>query len=323
MRSFALKCLTFAALLGATAALAEFKLRSVSDKYSAKRKHFEAGLHEWQVIITGSSPEENGIDTGRLAAPAFNLATIAQPLYYDAQLISKYIDRLDRLRMVIVGVSYLTLEYDLSNSDDGRAFFYRRAWGIPLQPDASSRLDLRKYSLLAVYSPQSTFDLALRRFHMDASDRIDANGWDHSLNGHEFGTSEALAKDIIAKHHNAMKDSVLPANIALLDRLFTLLRTRNIEVTVIKMPVSQAYFEAEKPARRIAMDTALTTVCRRHSITLHDYSRDGRIGPNDLFNSAHLNIHGAERFSKIIDEEIVRPIFAVNREDGRRANHGT
>lgn len=307
MKSFFGKCLLFGALLGLTAALAEWKLRSMPDRYSTKRGHFEAGLHDWQVVVTGSSAEENGIKTGSLSVPAFNLATLAQPLYYDVELVSKYIDRLDRLRMVIVGVSYLTLEYELTNGDNGLEFLYWRDWGIPIQPGVSSGFDMRKYSLLAVYSPQAAVELMLRGFQLDALDNIDANGWDRSLQGREFGNTEELAKKVIASHHEGMRSDVMPANIARLDRLFSLLKGRGIAVGVIRSPVAPAYFDAEIPAKRMAMENALATLCRRHRIPLFDYTRDARIAPADFFNSAHLNVQGAEKFSRIVDSEIIRP----------------
>jgi len=41
---------------------------------------------------------------------------------------------------------------------------------------------------------------------------------------------------------------------------------------------------------------------------------DGRFSNKDFFNRDHLNIHGAEKFSTIINEEIVQKYFPITGE---------
>lgn len=87
---------------------AEWIAESIPNSYVYKREYMETHRGEIKTLILGSSNAYDGINPSILPA-AFNLANSSQTLEDDARLLEKYIDGMDSLKTVILGLGYHSL----------------------------------------------------------------------------------------------------------------------------------------------------------------------------------------------------------------------
>ena len=87
---------------------AEWIAESIPNSYVYKREYMETHKGEIKTLILGSSNAYDGLNPSELPA-AFNLANSSQTLEDDARLLEKYIDGMDSLETVIIGLGYHSL----------------------------------------------------------------------------------------------------------------------------------------------------------------------------------------------------------------------
>lgn len=85
------------------AVVMEFVGEAIPNSYTYKREYVEQHSTEIQTLILGSSNAYDGLNPSVLPN-AFNLANSSQTLEDDYRLLAKYIDSLDSLQTVIIGL---------------------------------------------------------------------------------------------------------------------------------------------------------------------------------------------------------------------------
>ena len=83
----------------------EFVAEAIPNSYTYKRDYMEQQGAQIQTLILGSSNAYDGLNPSVLPY-AFNLANSSQTLEDDYRLLAKYIDSMDSLQTVIVGLGY-------------------------------------------------------------------------------------------------------------------------------------------------------------------------------------------------------------------------
>jgi len=128
----------------------EYKLNNIPNTYNMKREFLESQLKEIEILTTGSS-HGDAINPDYIRRKTFTLNNAAQDLYYDVQLINKYLDKMPKLKLVIFPISYFSLEYQMDRTKTWTlAPFYYHFWGIPPQ-HWDSLINPRYFSLTAPY----------------------------------------------------------------------------------------------------------------------------------------------------------------------------
>ena len=87
------------------AVVMEFVAEAIPNSYTYKRDYMEQQGAQIQTLILGSSNAYDGLNPSVLPY-AFNLANSSQTLEDDYRLLAKYIDSMDSLQTVIVGLGY-------------------------------------------------------------------------------------------------------------------------------------------------------------------------------------------------------------------------
>ena len=90
------------------AVVVEWVAEAIPNSYTYKREYIERHGGEIKTLILGSSNAYDGLNPNVLSR-AFNLANSSQTLEDDYRLLAKYIDTLDSLQTVIVGLGYHSL----------------------------------------------------------------------------------------------------------------------------------------------------------------------------------------------------------------------
>ncbi len=276
--------------------------------YSQKRSDFESSLNAIQVLVLGPSHALHGIDPAFFSHKGYNLANASQTIYYDKELTLRYLDKLSALRLVIIPISYNSFYTQLPDSKESfRCWFYSKYWDI--EAPGMTKLDLRRYSNIALYTPQTTVEFIGKGFKLNLTEGLSPNGY------LRYDTADCL-KNIsfeagakrVELYRRMMKEEHYNENIDLLTQLVSTLRQRNIQVCFVTIPVFKTFAKYCEPKVFEANLAALRDICRQHGCGYKNYFNDARFTIRDFYDNDHLNFIGAARFSAILDSDIIRKV---------------
>jgi hypothetical protein len=307
LKKFIIKGFIFILPLGLILLAVEYKLAQVPNSYNVKKSLLEAQAGELEAVIMGSSHAYVGIDPKALRCRAFNLANTSQSLYYDSRLLAKYLESMPRLRLAIITISYFSLEFHLTDSpEEWRSHFYYYYYGINDETNSWPPLDLRNYSLMALYGINVTRVISSQGFRISLAREVDENGWYKSRNDVQtLEESQAHARRNMDFHHGFMKPKYIPENLLALESMIRQLQARHVSVVFLTTPVFRTYAELMSPEKYQVTQAEIERLCRSHGVEYFNYTFDRRFTIEDFQNPDHLNLGGAEKFSRIVRDEIV------------------
>ena len=111
--------------------------------FANKANHLKDNLGNIEILILGSSRTQNSINPELLSMKSANLAYANQDYMINAAIFSHYVDKLEKLRYVILELDYLSLLHG-TKSDYFRIPWYYRYHSININ-DISN---IEKISLL-------------------------------------------------------------------------------------------------------------------------------------------------------------------------------
>jgi hypothetical protein len=285
--------------------------RQRPNPFAAKKYLLERQLPSIEVLVLGPSYSDDGVLPGLLGRPAFNLAMPVQTLYYDRALLHKYLNRMPSLKMVVLPVSYATLESQL---DDGaepwRCHYYRyeyglshRVWSMILEPrnfwafflDERSPGDVllgKRRDFTADYDPWGGFT--------NRADRLAVCP--------DAGTRSRLRESAVAMmelQKAQMKPEHLRENERILLDMVRELKARHITPVLLSVPVHALYAEMRDPEICRQEREVLDRIRSSTGVTYFDFSCDSRFADADFREASHLNYSGAEKFTGIVREEVL------------------
>ena len=285
--------------------------------FVVKRNLLAAAAARVEVLCLGPSHAHEGIAPLLVHSNAFNLSAVSQSLYYDCALVEKYAPTLPRLRLVVLPISYLSMDHQLDHStEDWRAYYYRHFHGIPHR-DWRKESVLRNWSAWFLYgrdfgigSIRGRQPPVIRSGYDDAGGVVDTRAPDERTAHPTPDHVRASAPTAIQRHHASMNPEALPANQARLHHLLTFLRARDIGAVFVTLPVSAGYrvLEREETCSRTA--AAVAELQREFGVEWHDFSSDPRFVEGDFWDADHLNFTGAAKFSRILGTEVVQPALS-------------
>jgi hypothetical protein len=292
----------------------EHELGSVPNGYSLKRERVEQRILDVKILITGSSHSFYAIKPRALNQNAFSFAYFSQDLFYDTRLLLKYAPRAPSLKLVIIPISYFSLESKLGDTiEKWRSPFYHKVYGIP----AAEPLDVKNYSFIALYGASETQSLIFRRFSSQNTELIDADGGPpKGFPNNE--RSDLSSEAALARHHASMRPDLVDENVRYLSEAVEVLKSRSVAVVFVTTPVYKSYYSHLNPAAYTRMQEAIRSMSEQNGIQYHDYMKDPRFGESDFFDCDHLNVSGMAKFTEILKNEIVDPLLPARDHEGAK-----
>jgi hypothetical protein len=295
---------------------AEVRLRQVPNGYRDKRTSLERQLDSVEILVLGSSHAYYGVDPNCLSLRAFNLAYVFQSPYYDTRLVRTYLDRMPRLRLVLVDVNYISLWYQLANTKESwRDYFYYHFWGIRYRNLA--RFDPMMVSYVALYTWKATLGYARRNFSVNPSCDPLPNGLAPACCPNGFGNDPSdttprpdLVRDTWGKTRVQCLDSMIEAshlseNVADLDTMLEELGRRNVRVVFVTLPEYDCFSRHLNPAINRRTAQIIDSFCLTYGCRRADYRSDSRFVASDFRDGDHLNFRGAQKFSRILNRDCI------------------
>jgi len=287
----------------------EIKLSQIPNTYNKKREFLESQLQEIEILTAGSS-HGDAINPDYIKLKTFTLNNAAQDLYYDVQLINKYLDKMPKLKLVILPISYFSLEYQMDRTKTWTlAPFYYYFWGIPPQ-HWNSFLNPRYFSLTAAYGWEKVLQYIENGFTDNSWEIMKTTGWWLQGNQELEDTpheSQMGLYSIQMQHIEIMKAERIPANMKLLENFIVACQSRNIMVALITTPVHHSYSDFMDPFKYQTMQNNIQYLVDQYHVSYHNYLEDPRFLDSDFYSRDHVNTKGSIKFSEIIDKEIIEP----------------
>lgn len=309
MRRFLVKLAVFLAPLVAGWLFLEWKLSEVPIPYTKKAELLEKKSPTARVLVLGSSLEFEDIAPSEFDCEGLNMANQAQTPFLDSEIVRRWAPRMPALRLVIEGVSYGSFECQLSDTYLKSAVYLSHHYlGTGLDGGASF-WDARNFSLMAAFGQELVLLQIWSGFHMNWMPQpIDDYGWGRSEKGLFDPSSDPLAAWDVNQLHSYMKPEHIPENVEAVERMITQLQQRNVQVVLVSSPVSPAIIRHLDPVRLERARSTIANFQSRLGVTYLDYSSDPRfIITEDFSDLDHLNPRGATKYSRILNEEVVRP----------------
>ena len=267
----------------------EWIAESIPNSYTYKREYMEQHGAQIQTLILGSSNAYDGLNPSVLPH-AFNLANSSQTLEDDYRLLAKYIDSMDSLQTVIVGLDYHALG---ATSQANRRTYYT------IYMDLYPRWPLSKFSF-EVCNPEMLIKKIIKYAVSRDVTRCDSLGQrvGHTKEAAETG-AEWWNKDVLSLVENDRMvvgkwSMVFEENTQYLKEIVDLCNAHNVRPVIVLMPVMGGY-KKKLPKEQIAlMEDVLHSL---DSCAICVDASDWEIPDDGWYNATHLTKEASESFT--------------------------
>lgn len=276
----------------------EWVAESIPNSYTYKRDYMEQHGAEIRTLILGSSNAYDGLNPS-VMPQAFNLANSSQTLEDDYRLLAKYIDSMDSLHTVIVGLGYHSLG---ATTEDNRRTYYT------IYMDLYPRWPIGKYSF-EVSNPEMLVKKIIKYAVSRDVTRCDSLG---QRVGHTREAAESVA-EWWNKGVDAMVDNdrlelkvnseelrvTIEENTRYLKAIVDLCNAHNVKSVIVLMPVIREY-KRQLPIEQVAlMDEVLLSL---DSAAECIDASEWPIPDDGWYNATHLTKEASIEFTRKIVE---------------------
>jgi hypothetical protein len=209
------------------------------------------------------------------------------------------------LKGVIITLSYFSFWYQLCDDVEGwRDYYYAHFWKIRY-PEIKW-YDPKLYSMILLYTPQRTMEYARNLFKENLPENLQPNGWLRMDTIHDNpNISEESGLERVNQHGAGLSKKRYDEVLALLDDFIKECKQRNIQVTFMTPPVYSTYYKYTKPEIIKINKQTIEYFSKKYDLPYYDYFKDSRFTKTDFYDNDHLNFRGAEKFSQILNNDIV------------------
>lgn len=271
------------------AVVMEFVAEAIPNSYTYKLDYIEQKGAEIQTLILGSSNAYDGLNPS-VMPHAFNLANSSQTLEDDYRLLAKYIDSMDSLRMVIVGLGYHSLG---TTKEEHRRTYYT------IYMDLYPRWPISKYSF-EVCNPEMLVKKIIKYAVSRDVTRCDSLGQrvGHTREAVETG-AEWWNKDVDALVINDKLDIInhkfeIEDNIRYLHAIVDLCNAHNVQPVIVQMPVMEEY-KCQLPGEQVALMEDVLQSLDSSAICID--ASEWEIPEDGWYNATHLTKEASVEFT--------------------------
>jgi len=285
-------------------------------------KAFADERNEIEIVFLGNSHIHKGINPQYFQRKAFNLAFNAQDLYYDTQLLHKYVAHMPRLKAVVFGLDYFSFGYDESELYPHLVREYYDSAHI--KPRAGLDVSFyTNYSLLFLHKETFVGDIltgkrksVLHSLNEDTvSSTLVASDIKEALlrSGYQFSRGAMNKEDLHvnglarAKFHYSRcfrQKNVNPIRQRLSQSIHEL-TAQGTKVFLIIPPFTSYYRDAFPAEFLNQLKQDMEELLQSHpGITFFDFSSGLPLEQHHFLDSDHLNYQGAEVFSRILSDTL-------------------
>ena len=290
MRRFIRNIALYALPVLVVTVLMEFVAEAIPNSYTYKRDYIEQNGTQIRTLILGSSNAYDGLNPSVLPN-AFNLANSSQTLEDDYRLLAKYIDSMDSLQTVIVGLGYHSLG---ATTEDNRRTYYT------IYMDLYPRWPISKYSF-EVCNPEMLVKKIIKYAVSRDVTRCDSLGQrvGHTKaaaeSGEEWwnkGVDAMVANDRLEIGNCRLE---IEENTRYLCAIVELCNAHNVQPVLVLMPVMGEY-KKMLPVEQVDLYNEVLQSLDSSAICID--ASEWSIPADGWYNATHLTKEASESFTQ-------------------------
>lgn len=291
----------------------EIFLRFAGNSYLLKSQQLIKNLNKIEVLFLGNSHAAYGINPTVFDLNSFNLAQVNQSIYFDKRITKKSLDQLNKLKYVFISVDYHSF-YFSSQGIRNQWSYYSNKVRYKHENDY-----LAQNSYLIGFTPKLAFTSCYEYFNkkkynnkyfaLDMQPGGNVNkaiekGW-FSFEGTNQDAMNYDSFSIRVKGFNSLILSSTEKKeiFSDLDNFIKILKNKNITPILFTSPCYSEYNQLldKKILNQNKKDIEFLT--NKYKIEYWNYL-ELSLHQSDYYNCDHLNIFGATKFSKILNERL-------------------
>ncbi|MBK9249121.1 MAG: hypothetical protein IPM69_13660 [Ignavibacteria bacterium] len=281
----------------------EVNLYKIQNSYSYKRQCFEQQLDSIEVLVLGSSQVVYGVNPTFFSLHGYNLSNVSQTLYYDTHLTKRYLNRMPRLKYVIINISYFSFGEQLIDGREAwRDYYYSQYWDMNF-PEMEY-LDSKRFSKTFLYTPLRSLSYLLDGFQVNLIKNYEPSGYAR-IETTEHTQSDSTGYLRVRTHEDCFQERRVEENQRDVEELIRVLQARNITPGIITPPVYATYAKFINSKKMQQNYDRIQSMFSSYNCKYFNYFRDSRFTFDDFCDNDHLNSTGAEKFSRVLNREIL------------------
>lgn len=287
----------------------EYQTRQLPNSYSLKKSNFERIHDSVRILVLGSSHALKGINPDLFSCKGFNFSNSSQSLDFDAYIYHEFNSHMPSLKAVILEISYFSFFYTLGDSpEDWRQYFYYHHYGI--HPSGLDLSDPRAFFYTTLYTKGFINDLVFGKLECKKEfGDIQSNGWEKtSCISDPSAISDQGGQARASLHKSLMHESRASFILGRLEGLLSRLKQDNIAIYLVTTPVFSTYANHLDPEIIKRNHDIISRLQGKYQVSYFDYASDPRFQKDDFYDNDHLNTRGAEKFSRILEEDFLKKI---------------
>lgn len=305
MKKFIKKTLIFLSPFLVLLILIEILLRNIPNDYKYKREYLDKNSNKIETLILGSSHSFYGIDPDYFSTKTFNASHVSQSLDFDYEILKKYQNRLNRLKIIILPIDYFSLWGKLEvGVESWRVKNYVIYYGIDKSHQYSDYSEVLSNKLL--YSINRLFSY----YNQNAKSDISCSklGWGES---YKLKYAQDLIKtgETAAKRHTKDINSIQAIQdyyeeVEVLKKMIEWAERNNVKVILFTSPAFETYYKNLDRAQYGQMLKLVNDFAKKyHNCMYLNLMTDKNFLAKDFYDADHLSEFGAKKLSLILDNK--------------------
>jgi len=268
----------------------EIIAESIPNSYTYKREYMEQHGAQIQTLFLGSSNAYDDFDAS-VVPSAFNLANSSQTIEDDYRLLNRYIDSMDSLKTVVIGLSYHSLAL---TTQANRRMYYT------IYMDLYPRWPLNEYSF-EVFNLELLLKKIVKYTVSRDITRCDSLGQrvGHTREAVERGT-EFWNRDVEGMVENDHMDvnrlwGIINTNYRLICEMVDMCNARGVTPVIVLMPVMEEY-KRLLPAEQVDLYDEVLQNLSPYALCID--ASDWDIPEDGWYNATHLTKESSTDFTR-------------------------
>jgi hypothetical protein len=306
MNKFLLKLLLFVVPMVLLLGAIEWYIRNSNNSFIAKAKHFNKNKQNIEVLVLGTSHNQNGVNPKFFREKTSNLAYASQNIQIDSAVFFTNVKQMNNLKKVVFEMDYHRMDLDTDDKTYRLAWYYLY-YGIEIYPVKW----INKWSL---YSSNTSFfnNVILDDFtNSDNTKVINEFGFVEKNFNNEFvqfnynaQVINAKSKQRLKNKHKEFSDEAFEKNKKRIESIIRFCQKNNIELYFFSSPLYPTYIENKIPKKEARFKNYIKELISNYKIKYYNFEESKQFKVTDFSNEDHLNDVGAEKYSKLMDSII-------------------
>lgn len=272
-------------------------LQNMPNDYKIKANTYIKNARNYEILCLGESHAFSGINPAYFDLKGFNGSHFSQTLNYDFEILNKYENNLNKLKYVLIPISYASFTNRLENQWETKNY--------SLYYDIYKINDIRYYTELFSLPFNVNFERLLSYYQRNelpiTTDSLGYSTIYISNPGVDFLETAKKSVSVQTAHNynNWSKNNYS------LQKIITLCKNKNISVILFTPPGHQYYrdnLDSVQITRTIS--NARKFQEKNKNVYYINLLSDSSFSDNDFFDADHFNSNGAKKLTKTINNII-------------------